>query len=117
MKFIARQLRSFMALRKHLPEDERDNPDTFWAQSIDEMRKSVKESIKARNKYEKEMFGEEVFDPALILDLNNNDFAPKEMMDDMSEVLLDYDDSQTAEAAEGADDATEGEAAVDGEAA
>ena len=81
------------------------------------MRKSVKESIKARNKYEKEMFGEEVFDPALILDLNNNDFAPKEMMDDMSEVLLDYDDSQTAEAAEGADDATEGEAAVDGEAA
>lgn len=81
------------------------------------MRRSVKESIKARNKYEKEKYGEEVFDTALMMDFNSKESAQKETMDDMSEVLLDYDDSQTAEAAEGADDATEVEAAADGEAA
>ena len=62
LKYLARQLRGLLALRKHLPVNNKTDPEGFWEMPLEEMKEALHESIKARNKESKKRYGDEMID-------------------------------------------------------
>ena len=60
LRYLARQLRGLLALRKHLPlEIECEEPeDDFWELPITDMKEALLNSIKKRNQLHMERYGE-----------------------------------------------------------
>ena len=87
LKYLARQLRALLALRKHLPVNDETDPDGFWELPLEEMKEALFDSIEARNKLYKEKYGEEMIDVSFIPELGeieNYQSKPSDLQDVLS---------------------------------
>ena len=90
LRYLARQLRGLLALRKHLHVErvmDDEGTDLFDLPLLD-IKDVLIESIEARNKLHKEKYGEELIDTSSIPGYPGGDFNPKPSLTDLQDALL-----------------------------